>query len=119
MNYVAYLKSLKMVGQVDPWKMDDGTPAIALLVSVESALAECIGWSNQDMTRSEFLAYLKANDVLVFSNIQDFVDWKKNKAKPSDRNKFKRNISEERKNQLRNHAKDMRDKIRPTIPENA
>lgn len=119
MNYVSYLKSLRMIGQVDPWKMDDGTPAIALLVSVENALVECNGWANAEMTRNEFLSYLKANDVLVFSNIDEFVDWKKNKDKPSSKKKFKRNISDERRNQLRNHAKEMRDKIRPTISENA
>lgn len=119
MNYVKYLKNLRMIGPVDPWKLDDGSPAMALLVPVESALVECNAWGNQDMTRNDFLTYLKTNDVLVFKNIDDFVNWKKNKLKPSEKEKFKRTISEERKNQLRNHAKEMRDKIRPTNSENA
>lgn len=119
MDYIKYLTNLRMIGPFDPWKKDDGDISMALLVSVDNALAECIGWSNQEMSRGEFLTYLKTNDVLVFSNIEDFVKWKKDKSKPSGKKKFKRNISDERRNQLRNHAKEMRDKIRPTISENA
>lgn len=118
MDYVAYLKTLRMIGQFAPMKKDDGGFAEALLVSVEIALQECNGWSNQDLTRSEFLNCLKDNDILVFSNIEDFVNWKKEKSKPSEgRKKFKRVISEERRNQLKKHAELMREKIRPTISE--
>lgn len=117
--YVKYLEKLKMIGAVDPWKMDDGSPAFALLVSVEIALAECNSWGNQQMKRSEFLSYLKAHNILVFSNIDEFVNWKKDKIKPSnDKPKFKRNISEERRKQLRNHASEIRGKIKPSTSEN-
>lgn len=109
-----------MIGPVDPWKKDDGSFAVALLVSVDNALTECNGWSRQDLTRSEFLSYLKDNDILVFSNIDEFVNWKKNKIKPSEgKPKFKRNISEERRKQLQNHASEIRGKIKPFISENA
>lgn len=118
MNYVAYLRGLKMIGAFSPWRKDDGEFAEALMVSVEIALSECNEWSNQGMTRSELLSYLKEHDVLVFSNIEDYVNWKKGKGKPSDKPKFKRTISEDRRNALKMHAKAMRDKIRPTTSEN-
>lgn len=119
MDYVTYLKGLRMIGQIDPLKKDDGTPAYALLVSVEPALAECIGWSKQNMTRKEFLAYLKENDILVFSNIEEFIKWKKTKIKPSEmKKKFKRNISEERRNQLKNQINSVRPGKIPSTSEN-
>lgn len=118
MNYVAYLKGLKMIGAFSPWRKDDGEPAEALLVAVEQALDECNEWSNQGMSRNDFLSYLKEQDILVFSNIENYINWKKGKGKPSDKPKFTRKISEERRNALKMHAKEMRDKIRPTNSEN-
>lgn len=119
-DYVSYLNNLRMIGPVDPWKRDDGSPALALLVAVDNALAECTDWSRQEITRSEFLNYLKDNDILVFSNIDEFVNWKKDKFKPSEgKPKFKRNISPERRKQLQNHASQIRDKIKPSTSENA
>lgn len=119
-DYVSYLKNLRMIGPIDPWKRDDGSPALALLVAVDNALTECLGWSKQEMTRNEFLGYLKDNDILVFGNIEEFVNWKKEKIKPSEgKPKFKRNISEERRKQLQNHASEMRSKLKPSTSENA
>lgn len=112
MDYINYLRKLRMIGIFDPWKKDNGDYAEALLVPVDTALLECIDWANQDITRNEFLKYLKDNDILVFSNIDEYTKWKKNRNKPVK--KFKRIISEERKNQLREHAKSMRDKLRAT-----
>ena len=117
MDYIGFLKKLRMIGVFEPWKKDNGDYAEALLVSVDTALLECNEWGKQDMSRSEFVTYLKNEDILVFSNIDEYSKWKKNKDKP--RKKFKRVISEERRNQLRNHAKEMRDKLRSTNPENA
>lgn len=59
-----------MVGQVDPWRIDDqGKPYFALLVSFETALEECKGWSNQDLTKTELSNYLKLNNILTLRNI--------------------------------------------------
>lgn len=118
-NYVNYLKSLRMIGAVDPWKLDDGSPAHALLVSVETALVECNGWAKQEITRSELLNILRSQDILVFSNIDEFVNWKKDKVNPSGKKKFKRSISEERRKQLQNHASEMRSKLKPSTSEKA
>lgn len=115
MNYVSYLKKMKMIGAFDPWKKIDGDPYCALLVAVDIALEECLSWSNQDMGRTEFLAYLKQEDILVFSNVEDFVLWKKNKHKPSEKKKFTRKLSEERKLALKKHAEEMRSKLLPSI----
>lgn len=49
----------------------------ALLVPVQVALDECNGWSNQDITKAQFLAYLRENDVEVFNSVEDFVKLKK------------------------------------------
>lgn len=117
-NYVKFLEGLRMIGPFHPWKKDDGDVYKALLVPVENAQLECTGWSNQEMTRSEFLSYLKLQDVLVFGNVEDFVKWRKGEKKPSGK-KFKRVISEERRIQLRNHAKSMREKIKASTSENA
>jgi hypothetical protein len=87
----------------------------ALMVNTQIALDECNYWSNQDITRSNLVKELKDNDILVFSNIHEFTEWKKNRDKP--KKKHKRVISEERRNALRNHAKEMRDKLRSTNPE--
>lgn len=113
MDYVKYLKSLKMIGQFYPWKKEDGVAAVALLVAVDIALAECNHWANQDLTRSELLTLLKAEDVLVFGNIEEYVKWKETGVLKT-KSKYKRNISEERRNALKKHAEMMRDKIRPT-----
>lgn len=119
MNYVGFLKSLKMVGQIDPLKKDDGTPAYALLVSVDIALQECNAWGNQDMARAEFLSYLRDSDILVFSNIEEFINWKKDKLRPSEvKAKFKRKISPERRKALQNHAQSIREKIKGSTSEN-
>ena len=118
MNYISYLKKIKMIGEFDPWKTNNGKPYYALLVAVDIALEECKAWSKQDISRSEFLSHLKNEDVLVFGNVEDFVEWKKNRKNPSAK-RFKRNISEERRNALRKHAEDMRSKLGPSISENA
>ena len=115
-NYVTYLKNLKMIGQLDPWKDGEGEPLWALLVPVDNALEECKGWSKQEITRKEFITYLKDNSIMIFNSVDQFVDWKENKKKidKPERKKFTRNISEERRNQLKEHAKSIREKIRPT-----
>lgn len=118
MDYVKYLTNLRMIGPFDSFLRDDGSQSQALLVSVDTALEECIGYFKEDISRSSFLSYLKGKDILVFGNIEDFVKWKKVRIDPSKKKKFKRNISEERKLALKKHAESIRDKIRPTTSRN-
>lgn len=74
-NYAEYLKRHCFAGQVHPTFKNEQNdhPMIALLVPVDTALAEIIGWSGQDITRSEFLKYLKKHDIQVFNTVDDFV----------------------------------------------
>jgi len=48
----------------------------ALLVPIQNALEECLLWSGQDISRDQLLKYLKANDIHVFSDIDDFTKTK-------------------------------------------
>jgi hypothetical protein len=81
-DYIGYLKRHSMIGPMHPWnKNDQAAPIMGLLVPVQSALDEIIGWTGQDITRNEFLAHLKENNISVFNNIDEFVNLK---SKPID-----------------------------------
>ena len=85
-NYTKYLERQKMIGPLDPWNKNDPTkPIIGLLVPLEIAINECVHWSGQEITRSEFLRYLTDNGVHAFNTIDDF-----RKAKTSSREKTPR-----------------------------
>jgi len=80
-SYTKYLTKLKMIGPLDPWNKNETTrPIIGLLVPLETAISECVAWSGQDLSRSEFLRYLTDNGVHVFNTVDDFT-----KAKAQDR----------------------------------
>lgn len=109
-DYAEYLKRHLMVGQIDPWrKTDEGKPLYALLVSTEIAMDECKGWGNQEFTRHDFVNYLKTKDILVLSTPEDLTklrgskveEVKETKTKKA-KGKFTKNISEERRETLRN-----------------
>jgi len=112
-DYVTFLKRHLMVGQIDPWRRtEDGKPFYCLLVPVDTAIAECSGWSNQEIHRTEFLNYLKLNDVLSVRNIDEFMKVKetiKNYRETEETPlKLKRKpISEERRKKLQEQAKKM------------
>lgn len=120
-----YLKSYRMIGQLYPDRKDiEGKPIIALLVPLSTAMAEFTEWSGQDVTKGEFVKALKDDGVLVFNSVDDYVKVRDDvkaleKQLKKDKKKQKRNISEERKNKLKEHAELMRSKIRPSISENA
>lgn len=123
-DMVNFLKSYHMVGQLHPsFKEEKGESIVALLVPVGTAITEYTEWSGQDITRTEFIKSLKEQGVLVFSSMEEFIKIRDNLKKiekliKKDKKKFKRNISEERKNELKEHAFLMRSKIRPSISEN-
>lgn len=119
-DYVRYLKGFRMIGQIDPWRADDnGKPIFALLVTVDVALAECIALSGQDMTRHEFLSYLKEQDVQVFKNVDEFANLKEGKVREVKAKKnFKRKVSEETREKLRNRMKSINSKKIPSISKN-
>jgi hypothetical protein len=72
-NYTKYLERRKMIGQLHPWnRFDQSKPIIGLLVPLEIAINECVHWSGQEITRSEFLRYLTDNGVHAFNTIDDF-----------------------------------------------
>lgn len=118
---VEYLKKLKMIGQIDPWRRDDdGNPIYALLVPVDTAILE-IGGPDTTITRTEFLKCLKDANVFVFRNIDEFVKLrdslrKVEKEVKTERKKFKREISPERRKALKDHAALIRDKSKGSIP---
>jgi len=109
-DFISYLKSHLMLGQVDPWRktMED-EPIFTLLVTVDYALAECKSWSNQDISRQEFIDYLKINDIYLFKNIDEFkavkekketlkVEKKKRETSPELREKRRNNMLLNRQN---------------------
>jgi hypothetical protein len=111
-NYAGYLKRRLMVGQVDPWRRtDDGKPIYTILVTVDIAIKECEEWSNQDIGRTEFINYLKLNDILCFRNVDEFKKLKEELKEQIDETPLKlrkRQLSEEHKEKLRNNIKKAR-----------
>jgi hypothetical protein len=114
-DYASFLKRKLMVGQVDPWRRtDDGKPLYVVLVPVDVALKECSEWSGQEITRTEFINYLKLNDILCFKNVNEFQKIKEDLKEQIDETPLKprkRQLSEEHKEKLRNNAKKAREKI--------
>lgn len=114
-DYAEFLKRRFMVGQVDPWrKTDEGKPIFTILVPIETAIAECKEWSNQEIGRQEFINYLKLNDILCFRNIDEFQSLKtelRSEIDETPKKLKKRVITEERKKQLQEHIK----KVRPPV----
>lgn len=113
-DYAGWLKRHLMAGQIDPWrKTDKRKPMYTLLVSVEIAMEECKGWSRQEFSRHDFINYLKVNDIIVFNNIDEFVDWRKvrEEQEVSERKpKLKRIVSEEEKIRRKEQMKQINEK---------
>lgn len=111
-DYVEYLKRHGYIGQIDPWRRhDNGDPVLCLLTSVEPALQECISWSGQEMTRSEFVKYLQSENIFVFRSVEEFKKYKDDKIEPKLELKKKRTVSEERRKKLQKHAETIRGQI--------
>jgi hypothetical protein len=90
------------VGQIDPWrKTDKGTPLYCLLVSVKDAQDECEEWSKQKIVTTAFVNYLKINDVLILSNVNEIEKAKKVKRE-------KKELTPERLKTLQIQAEKMR-----------
>ena len=100
-DYASYLKRHLMVGQVDPWRIDDqGKPYFALLVSLDTAMLECKGWSNQDISKTEFVNHLKVNNIWVLRDITELQQIREDRKEvireeKEAKKRYKRNISEE------------------------
>ncbi len=108
-DFVNYLKKHFHVGQIDPWRRhDNGDPVLCLITSVEISLEECKLWSNQDITRSEFVKYLQENNIFVFRAIEEFQKYKGKKIDETKLELRKKTISEERRKILQEQAKKMR-----------
>jgi len=113
-----------MVGQIYPaYRHDTSEPVIALLIPVNTAMEEYVSWSDQEITRHDFIKELRDNGVSVFNNIDEFVKVRDNlkemeKLIKKEKKKHKRNISEERRNQLKEHASSIRAKIGSSISQN-
>jgi len=113
-----------MVGQIYPTNRHSETePVIALLVPVQNAMDEYQAQTGEEVTRKAFISLLKEQGVHVFNNLEDFDKFKNNLKKLEKevkQNKVaqKRNISEERRNQLKEHASAIRAKIGASISQN-
>jgi len=113
-----------MVGQIYPWnKLDESDPVLALLVPVSSAIDEYKAETGLDITRHEFVTQLRKEGTLVFNNIEEFVKYRDNLKKLQRAVKavkpiVKRNISEERRNQLKEQINSIRPKSGPSISKN-
>lgn len=125
MKIESFLKSYKMLGQIWPVsKMDTTEPVIALLVPVDIAMKEYSGWSGEEVTKYDFIKSLKDSGVCVFKSLDEFVRYRDNlkgleKIVRNEKKVFKRNISEERRNQLKEHAASIRAKKTSSISQNA
>lgn len=125
-DYATYLKRHLMVGQIDPWrKTDEGKPFYALLVPVDTAIHECQGWSGQDFGRKEFISYLKTNDILVLSTPEDLSKVREDKVEEvkvvkaeKKAKRVKREVTPERREQLRIQALKMREVRKASTCEN-
>lgn len=119
-----FLRRFGMIGQIDPWRVDDeGRPIIALLVPVESALLEYNEWAGTDLTRTAFVSALKDDDVFVFRNIDEFVKLKEQnrnieKTIKNNKKSFKREVSEDQKKILRDRMKKINEAKKGSIPKN-
>jgi hypothetical protein len=131
-NYTSLLKTMTLIGQIDPWRThDDGTPLLCLLCSVEDALQVCrdkqryvsgLDYTDEpvdQLTRSELVKYLEADRILVLGSVtqlQPAIE----KRRKADVNKPKitkkrashtKNFSPERKEQLRQQMTSVRASI--------
>jgi hypothetical protein len=74
-NFVLFLRKCKFIGQLT----QGDNPIIGLLVAIDTALDECKLWSNQEITRSEFMDYLNKNRIFI-GDINKFQEAKTNKS---------------------------------------
>lgn len=108
-DFVGYLKRHFFIGQIDPWRRhDNGDPVLCLLTSVETALNECEGWSNQEIGRAEFVKELQSEGIFVFRTIEEFKKYRDKPIEPKLEPK-KRNISDAHRRRLQKHAETIRE----------
>lgn len=71
-NFIEYLRRHLLLGRLSPPSSGSNEPIIeGLLVPVETALAEISYWPGQDVTRGEFLRYLRSNNIFI-GDLEDF-----------------------------------------------
>lgn len=118
-DYATYLKRHLMAGQIDPWrKTDEGKPLYALLVSVDIAMEECLGWSKQELSKYQFINYLKVNDILVLSTPEDLSQIREERIEEVKVPKKKRAISDTERERRRNRMLQIRESQKDSVAEN-
>jgi pyruvate/2-oxoacid:ferredoxin oxidoreductase beta subunit len=119
-NFVEFLKCKFMIGKLDPWRIDDdGKPFFALLVSLEHALQECNGWSNQEFTRTELKNYLALNNIWCLKNIEELQQIREErKEERKNRKKATRDYTEEQRKELSERMKKLNASRKASIIQN-
>lgn len=123
-DYVDYLKRHMLVGQLDPWRIDDdGKPYFALLVPLDYALEECKGWSEQELGRSELKSYLAINNILTLKNIDELQKVREEreierKVAKEAKKKVRRNFSPEQRKELSDRMKKINKERLSSVDEN-
>lgn len=123
-NFVEFLKRRLMVGQLDPWRIDDdGKPFFALLVSLEHALQECNGWSNQEFTRTELKNYLALNNIWTLKNIEELKEIREErevarKEAKAAKKKVTRNYTPEQRKELSERMRRINKEKTPSVTQN-
>jgi pyruvate/2-oxoacid:ferredoxin oxidoreductase beta subunit len=119
-NFVEFLKRKFMIGKLDPWRIDDdGKPFFALLVSLEHALQECNGWSNQEFTRTELKNYLALNNIWCLKNIEELQQIREErKEERKNRKKATRDYTEEQRKELSERMKKLNASRKASIIQN-
>ena len=118
-NYIDYLKRHLMLGQVDPWRKTlEDQPIFTLLVDLNTAIEECKLWSGQEISKQEFVNYLKINDIYLFKNIDEFKNLKEKKITEPTVFKVKKTMSKEQREILRNRMLKINNERKASITEN-
>jgi len=108
-----------MLGQVDPWRKTlEDEPIYTLLLDLNTAYEECKRWSNQDISRQEFIDYLKINDIYLFKNVDEFKTVKEKKKPKESSVKTKKSMSQEQREILRNRMIKINSERKGSISEN-
>jgi hypothetical protein len=81
-QFIEFLKRKSFIGQLHPVisSEDQRDPIIGLLVPVQSAIDECELWSGQELSRKEFVTYLKTNNIFL-GDADDLLKLKEQRAK--------------------------------------
>jgi hypothetical protein len=119
-DYVDYLKRHMLVGQLDPWRIDDdGKPFYALLTTLDFAMNECTGWSGQSLGRDEFKNYLALNNIWTLRNIEELQKVREEReAEKEVKKRSTRNYTPEQRKELSDRMKLLNQSRKASITKN-